>query len=171
MTLLQLCALVPPLCRMAADPDVRLALESISRDPEADRAPLAAAMARHPDDARRAMTLLGCGEPPAPTTLRQRFPREALAFFHLCGQCTPQELLSVLTHCTVTPTAECAALLVGEHRRREAQRMYGLQLLWRITGDASLPDAQTLFPAPSAPHPTAEDVIHHIHHRLKEVAS
>lgn len=169
MTLMQLCALVPPLCRMAADPAVRRALAGISRDPEADRAPLAAAMAAHPDDARRALTLLGTGDGPTADTLRRRFPREALAFFHLCGQCTPQELLSVLTRCTVTPTAEAAALLVGEHRREEAQRLYGLQLLWRMAGDKALPDAQSLFPATKPTGNAAGDVIRSIHDRLKEV--
>ena len=169
MTLMQLCALVPPLCRMAADPAIRRALEAISLEPEADRAPLAAAMACHPDDAQRALTLLGTGDGPTAATLCRRFPREALAFFHLCGQCSPQELLAVLTRCTVTPTAECVALLVSEHRREEAQRLYGLQLLWRMAGDAALPDAHSLFPPATTTEQHAGDVIRDIHQRLKEV--
>lgn len=169
MTLMQLCTLTPPLCRMAADPAVRRALDAISHDPDADRAPLASAMAAHPGDARRALTLLGTGDELSAATLRRRFPREALAFFHLCGQCSPQELLAVLTRCTVTPTAECIALLVGERRREEAQRLYGLQLMWRMAGDSSLPDALSLQQAGSAESKNAADVIRDIHRHLKEV--
>ena len=168
MTLMQLCALVPPLCRMAADPAVRRALDAISRDPEADRAPLAAAMAMHPDDARRALTLLGTGDAPSAVTLQRRFSREALAFFHLCGQCSPQELLSVLTRCTVTPSAEAAALLVSEQRRREACRLYTLQLLTHLADDPSLPDAAQLFsPWDDVPR-SAGDIVRDIQRRLKE---
>ena len=168
MTLMQLCALVPPLCRMAADPAVRWALEGISRDPEADRAPLAAAMAPYPDDARRALTLLGTGDELSSTTLRRRFPREALAFFHLCGQCSPRELLAVLTRCTVTPTAEAVALLVEQHRREEARELYALQLLWRMAGDAAIPDAASLFPAGDAASRDGAAIRHDILSRLKE---
>lgn len=169
MTLLQLCALVPPLCRMAADPDVRRALAPLSADPEADMAPLAAAMGRYPQDARRVMALLGSGDPPTRESLRRRFPREALAFFHLCGQCTPQELLAVLTRCTVTPTAEAVALLIGERRREQAERRCALQLLWRLNGDAALPDPLSLFPEESASRRTAEGVISDTLRRLKEM--
>ena len=115
------------------------------------------------------MTLLGSGDPPTAESLRRRFSREALAFFHLCGQCAPEELLAVLTRCTVTPTAECIALLVGERRREEAQRLCGLQLMWRMAGDSSLPDALSLQQAGSAEAKNAADVIHDIHRRLKEV--
>lgn len=169
MTLMQLCALVPPLCRMAADPDVRRALAALCADPEADTAPLAAAMARHGQDARRAMTLLGSGDPPTSESLRRRFPREALAFFHLCGQCTPQELLAVLTRCTVTPTAEAVALLIGDRRREQAQRRYALQLLWRMNGDAALPDVFTIFPEEEAPGLNADEVTSDVLRRLKEM--
>ena len=168
MTLLQLVVLVPPMCRMAADPELRQALAAHSEDAGADFAPLAAAMARHPEDAQRVMTLLGSGDPPTTQSLRRRFSREALAFFHLCGQCTPEELLCVLTRCTVTPTAEAVALMVGEHRREEAVRQYALRMLWHLGGDISLPDPTALFPAPTPPR-SAADVTRDTLRRLKEV--
>ena len=167
MTLLQLVALVPPMCRMAADPELRQALAAHSEDAEADFAPLVAAMARHPEDAQRVMTLLGSGDPPTTQSLRRRFSREALAFFHLCGQCAPEELLCVLTRCTVTPTAEAVALMVGERRREEAVRQYALRMLW-LLGDGSLPDPSALFPAPTPPR-SAADVTRDTLRRLKEV--
>lgn len=166
MTLLQLVALTPPLCRMAADPAVRAALRPFSIDAHADPAPLAAAMARHPDDARRALTILGTDDSLSTETLRRRFPREALAFFHLCGQCTAAELLSVLTRCTVRPTAEALALLVGDARRTRAQQLYALQLLWRMGGDATVPDALTLFPPEESPSHTTQEVIGSLCRRL-----
>ena len=169
MTLLQMAALVPPMCRMAADADVRRALETLSADAEASCAPLAAAMRRHPEDARRVMTLLGSGDPPTDGSLRRRFSREALAFFHLCGQCAPEELLTVLTRCTVTPTAEALALLIGERRREQAAQRYALQLLWRIQGDDALPDAFTLFPEEGVLSRSADDAVRSVLHRLKEV--
>lgn len=171
MTLMQLCALVPPMCRMAADPDVRRALATLSEDPEADPAPLAAAMARYPTDARRAMTLLGTGDPPTRESLRRRFSREALAFFHLCGQCAPEELLSVLTRCTVLPSAEAIALLVGERRREEASQHYALQLLWRLNGDPGLPDATRFFPERGAPARSPRSILNDLINRLKETPS
>lgn len=168
MTLMLLCALTPPLCRMAADPAVRAALARLSDAPHGDLAPLAAAMGRHPEDAARAMALLGSGGPPTTESLRRRFNREALAFFHLCGQCAPEEILRVLTRCTVPPTTEALALLIGEHRREQAVRQYGLQLLWRLSGDASLPDASAFFPQAAAPVRTAGDIIRGVARRLKE---
>ncbi|MBQ2954280.1 MAG: hypothetical protein IJE07_12185 [Clostridia bacterium] len=170
MTLMQLLALTPPLCRMAEDPGVRAALAILSSQPDADPAPLAAAMNRHPDDARRAMTILGCGDAPSAETLRRRFPREALAFFHLCGQCTAAEILAVLTRCTVCPTAEALALLIGHARREQAERLYALQLLWRMGGDAALPDAIALFPPDTPPARPARDIAHTICQRLQKEA-
>lgn len=168
MTLMQLIALTPPLCRMAEDPAVRAALNGLSANAPDDLAPLAAAMARHPDDARRALTILGTDEAPSTQTLRRRFPREALAFFHLCTQCTAGELLCILTRCTVRPTAEALALLVGDARRARAQQLYALQLLWRMGGDASLPDALSLFPPEASPAPTTQEVISSLCHRLRK---
>lgn len=168
MTLMQLCALTPPLCRMAADPAIRRALDALSADPAAGCAPLAAAMRRHPDDARRALTLLGSGSPPTTESIGRRFSREALAFFHLCGQCAPEEILAVLTRCTVPVTAECLALLIGQYRREQTMAQYGLQLLWRLCGDAALPDAASLFPSPQ-PCRSAGDVAADVLRRLKEV--
>ncbi len=146
MTLLQLCALTPHLCRMAEDPAIRSALETLSQDVQADRAPLAEAMASHPEDAARALTILGCRDSLSSRTLRQYFSRNTLAFFHLCGQCSPGEMLDVLTRCTVPPTAEALAVLLSRQRRKEAMERYALQLLWRINGDTALPDAFDLFP-------------------------
>lgn len=167
MRLLVLCALVAPMCRMAEDAAVRRALEDLSGGAE-DYAPLAAAMRRHGEDARRVMTLMGSGDEPTAESLRRRFHREALAFFYLCGQCTPAELLSVLTRCTVTPTAEAIALLVSERRREQAERLYGLQLLWRMQDDPALPEAMALF-SPGAAQRSAEDVIRSLQRRLKEM--
>lgn len=170
MTLMQLVALTPPMCRMAEDPAVRAALAALSGSDQPDPAPLAAAMARHPDDARRALTILGSGDGPTAESLRRRFSREALAFFHVCGQCTAAEILAVLTRCTVCPTTEALALLVGQARRERAERLYGLQLLWRMAGDASLPDALALFPPDAAPSRSARDVIDTIRQRLRKEA-
>lgn len=165
MTLMQLCALVPPMCRMGRDPDVRHSLEAFRRHD--DPAPLSRAMLRHPEDSRRVMTLMGSGDPPTTESLRRRFTQEALAFFHLCGQCAPEELLCVLTRCTTTPTAEALSLLIGERRREQAAQLYGLQLLWRMNGDNSLPDAFALFAPSGAPAPNAADVIRNTIRHLK----
>lgn len=168
MTLLQLVALVPPMCRMAADADVRRSLAALSADAESDRSALAAAMQRHPEDARRVMTLLGSGDPPTGEALRRRFTHQVLAFFHLCGQCAPEELLAVLTRCTVTPTAEGIALLVSDRRREQAAQRYALQMLWRMQGDEALPDAFALFPEEGVMPRRADDVIRRVLGRLKE---
>lgn len=169
MTLMQLVALVPPMCRMAADPQVRRGIEAFSADMSGDPSLLATALRPYPEDARRMMTLLGSGDPPTAESLRRRFSREALAFFHLCGQCAAEELLAVLTRCTVTPTAEAIALLIGDRRREQSAQRYALQLLWRMQGDPSLPDALTLFPEGGVPARSADDVVHAILHRLQEV--
>ena len=167
MTLQLLCALTPPMCRMAADPAVRNALHLLSDHPEADLSPLADAMARHSSDAAHAMALLGSTAPLAARSLRDCFSREALAFFHLCGQCTAGEILSVLINCTIAPTADALALLIGERRRQHALQQYALQLLWRMQSDPSLPGPSAFF-APASPERTADQVICSTIHRLKE---
>lgn len=168
MTLMTLCALAPPMCRAAADPSVRAALLTLAASPGGDPAPLARAMQGHPDDAARILTLLGGRSSPLPETLRQCFTPEVLAFFHLCGQCTAEEMLAVLTRCTVPPTAEGLALLIGARRREAAMARYGLQLLWRLNGDPSLPDALTLFPEAHTPARTSGAILVDTLRRLKE---
>jgi len=167
VTLLLMCALTPPLCRLAADPAIREALSNLSHAPDGDMAPLAAAMRRHPEDAARVMAIMGSDGAPTAESLRRRFPREALAFFHLCGQCAPEEILRVLSRCTTVPTIEALAMLIGEHRREQAAWQYGLQLLWRLCGDASLPDAAAFFPC-TAPARPANDITRGVIRRLKE---
>lgn len=170
MTLSTLCALAIPLCRMARDFRVRQAVAALAaqgdspRAPE-DFAPLAAAAAAYPADLQEALTLLG-GQDMTPETLCRCFHPEALAFFHLCGQCSAEELLTVLTRCTAVPTAQGLAMLLGERRRQLAMARYGLQLLWRLCGDALLPDALSLFPE-DTPQRTADDVITALAQRLK----
>lgn len=163
MTLMTLCALVPPLCRMAADEPVQQALQALNGVPLNDStlAPLLEAMHRHPQDHQTAVNLLSA------ESHGQCLSPEALALFHLCAQCTPAELLQVLTQCTVAPSAEALALLVGEHRREQAMVHYALQLLWRIHGDDTLPDALTLFPEPSNDTCSAQDTAERILRRLK----
>lgn len=150
MTLMTMCALTPPLCRMGADPAVRGAVAALSGPADGGRTPLAfmplaEAMGRFPQDAAMVTSLLGSGELTA-ETLGRCFDDEALAFFHVCGQCGAGEVLAVLTRCTVAPTAEGLALLIGERRKMLAMARYGLQLLWRGCGAASLPDALAVFP-------------------------
>ena len=74
----------------------------------------------------------------------------------------------MLTRCTVTPTAEAVALMVGEYRREEAVRQYALRMLWHLGGDVSLPDPTARFPAPTPPR-SAADVTRDTLRRLKEV--
>lgn len=168
MTLMMLCALTLPMCRMAADPAIRAALQALPSSDDASWLPLVQAMDRHPDDAAEALSLLGGGALSL-CSLRQCFSPEALAFFHLCGQCTPAELLNVLTRCTIPPSAEALALLVSDRRREAAMQRYGLQLLWRMNGDPALPDALALFPDVTAHSRSAFDILGHISRRLKEV--
>lgn len=169
MTLMQLAALVPPLCRMAADPAVQAALNRLSSDAPEDFAPLAAAMAAHPLDARRALTILGSGDPPTTETLRRRFPREALAFFHLCAQCAPEEILRVLTRCTIRPTAEALAILIGERRRERARELCALQALCRMDG-SGLPEELVRYPSEDGSAPPAAQIIHNLRQRLRKEA-
>lgn len=149
MTTMTLCALVLPMCRMAADPAVRDALAALDGLSGADctaetMAPLLQVMQRHPREAAEVLALLGAGADDG--TACCGLDLEAAAFFHLCGQCSPQELLGVLTRCVTPPSAGALALLIGQARRQEAMLRYGLQLLWRLCGDESLPDALALFP-------------------------
>lgn len=162
MTLMTMCALTPLLCRMGADPDVRRAVASAAK---AEYAPLAEALGRFPEDAAAAISLLG-GEGVNQETISRCFDREALAFFHVCGQCSAGEVLDVLTRCTAAPTAEGLALLVSERRRLLAMARYGLQLLWRMCGDAALPDALAVFPE-DGPVRSAEDIASGLVRQLK----
>lgn len=162
MTLTTMCALTPPLCRMGADPAVRAALSGAA---EAGYTPLAEAMERYPAEAAEALALLGSNDA-NPEPLGRCFNEEALAFFHVCGQCGAGEVLDVLTRCTVAPTAEGLALLVGERRKRIAMARYGLQLLWRMVGDEALPDALALFPE-DGPVRSADDIVGSLARRMK----
>lgn len=167
MTLMTLCALIPPMCRMSADPAVRAALQPSAASAEDNLSPLMQAMARHPADTAEVLSLLGV-DVSSSSAMRRCFDHEALALFHLCSQCSPAEMLDVLTRCTVSPTAEALALLIGERRREDAMARYGLQLLWRMNGDPSLPDALTLFPQESATERSTREILNDMTQRLKE---
>ena len=165
MTLMMMCALTPHLCALASDPAVREAVAALSEDHRQDCGELAQALRRCPAEAAAAVSLLG-GSDLTPDTVSRCFDREALAFFHICGQCGAGELLAVLTRCTCAPTAEGLALLLGERRRMLAMVRYGLQLLWRMCGDDALPDALALFPE-DGPARSAEDIVGGLIRQLK----
>lgn len=157
MTLMMMCALCPPMCRLMEDPDIRHAVSGLAPDTspapqELDR--LLTLLHRRPEDMKAVLAVV-------PT-----LDREALALMHLCGQCQPGEMLEVLCRCTTAPTAEGLALLISERRRMQAMAKYGLQLLWRLCGDASLPDALSVFPEEGAKH-GAEGIVRSLVHRLK----
>ncbi len=157
MTLITMCALCPPMCRLTQDPDIRSAVAELAAQPspapqETDR--LITLMHRRPDDVKAVLAL-------TPT-----LGSETLALMHLCGQCEPGELLEVLCRCTTAPTAEGLALLISEHRRMQAMARYGLQLLWRLCGDASLPDALSLFPEERTKC-SADGIVHSLVRQLK----
>jgi len=154
---------VPPLCRMAADEAVQRALQALNGAPLNDQTltPLLDAMQRHPQDYQATQRLLSAD------SHGQCFDPEVLALFHLCSQCSPTELLRVLTRCTVVPSAEVLAQLVSERRREQAMARYALQLLWRINGDDALPDALTLFPEPDQVARSTQGTAERILRRLK----
>ncbi|MBQ8556294.1 MAG: hypothetical protein IJ438_10550 [Clostridia bacterium] len=84
----------------------------------------------------------------------------------VCRQCTAEEVLLVLTRCTAVPTPDALALLIGAHRREQAQRLYALQLLWRLLGDGDIPDAVSLF-GQDAPAPSGEAIAGRLLDQLK----
>ncbi len=144
--LVTLCALIVPLCRLAALPQVRAALDKQPFDPGA----LRDALRRMPEELRALSPYL----PEARTSL---VAEPYLSLLSLCRQCSQEELLSVATRCTASLTTDALAALISEHRRQEAQRLYALQLLWRMNADPALPDALSLFPQ-NAPPRTGEDI-------------
>lgn len=144
-----LMALIPRLCRLARHPDVQALLP-----PAADMPPLALALLRHPEDAQPVLSsltdldevtlrLLPAG---ADVPLMACCLHEGLAgWLHLCAQCTAVELLTALSQCAFDPDAATLSALVSRERQAQAQRVYGLQLLWRVLGDVRMPDAMGLF--------------------------
>lgn len=144
-----LMALIPRLCRLARHPDVQALLP-----PTVDMQPLALALLRHPEDAQPVLSrltdldevtlrLLPAG---ADVPLMACCLHEGLAgWLHLCAQCTAEELLTALTQCAFDPDASTLSALVSRERQAQAQRVYGLQLLWRVLGDERIPDAMGLF--------------------------
>jgi len=76
MTLMMMCALCPPMCRLMEDPDIRYAVRGLAPDTspapqELDR--LLTLLHRRPDDMAAVLAVV-------PT-----LDREALALMHLCG--------------------------------------------------------------------------------------
>lgn len=146
MTTTTLCALTPHLCRLSGDTAVRRAVAAFAGgESDARYDALALALRTHPKDAAAAVSLLG-GSDLTTETIRQCFDREALAFFHICGQCSPAELLQALCQCHFPPTMDALAHLIAHQRQQQAMARYALQLMWRICGDEALPDALSLFP-------------------------
>lgn len=146
MTVTTLCALTPQLCRLSRDAVVRRAVSAFSGgESDARHDALSLALRAHPEDATAAVSLLG-GSDLTTETIRQCFDREALAFFHICGQCSPAEVLQALCQCHFPPTMDALAQLIAHQRQQQAMTRYALQLMWRICGDEALPDALSLFP-------------------------
>ena len=118
------------------------------------RTALALALLRHPEDTQPVLSrltdldevtlrLLPAG---ADVPLMACCLQEGLAgWLRLCAQCTADELLTALTQCAFDPDAATLSALVSRERQAQAQRVYGLQLLWRVLGDERMPDAMGLF--------------------------
>ena len=146
-----LAQIIPPLCRLVRLPDVQACLPA---DPAADMQPLALAMLRHPAESIPVLagmtdlneSILRMLPPGADLPLMRCSLEEGLcALMHLCGQCTADELLAALSRCTFTPDPAMLSALVSRDRTHHAQKIYGLQLLWRMLGDDRIPDALSLF--------------------------
>ena len=144
-----LMALIPRLCRLARHPDVQALLS-----PACDMQSLALALLRHPEDTQPVLSRLTDLDEVTLRLLPARADvplmacclQEGLAgWLRLCAQCTADELLTALTQCAFDPDAATLSALVSRERQAQAQRVYGLQLLWRILGDDRLPDAMGLF--------------------------
>ncbi|MBQ8202217.1 MAG: hypothetical protein IJZ74_10695 [Clostridia bacterium] len=138
-----LCALIPPLCILTADPAVQHALDNMAEAPQPASPALMKALSAHTAELQRIAALHDLNQ------RRLLIDHELLALMYVCRQCTAEELLTILTSCTVPPTAEGLALLASAHRQQQARQQYGLQLLWRILGDEAIPDALSLFSRPS----------------------
>lgn len=174
LSLEALCAIVPPLCRLVREADVRCVLTSAQPDADA----LARAILAHPGDARPLLSALT--ELDAATLamlpagadlplLQNALDDPLISLMHLCRQCRPGEMLRVLHRCTAVPTAEGLAILLNEQRREQSQAVYGLQLLWRSLQDDRIPDALALFDqsAPEAPADVRDSILS----RIKKEAS
>lgn len=165
MTLEMQCALAPVMCRAGARPEVRSALAKAQGLTEE----LLDALMAHPEDAALLPAILSGGKSaisPNRDTLRRCLDEEALAFLYTCSQADACEVLQVLTHLTVAPSPAALALLLGEYRRQQAMTGYGLQLLWRILADASIPDPMGLF-GREEPRRSPEDIRRSLICRLK----
>lgn len=142
--------LIPEMCMLAADPDVRADLDACLHGPAAEKQ-LVTAIARHPE---------------AQQMHAHDMDAEALALLRLCTQCRAGEMMMAAAGCTGDLTPDGLALLVNERRRHEAMLRYGLQLLWRMCGDEAIPDAIATFPEQS-PARRGEDVIRSLVTRLE----
>lgn len=145
MTIRTLCALTIPMCRMARDPQVMMAAaKAAERMDDAHFRALLAEMRHFPEELDTVLGLLGCSG--VTEELMLHMSNGLPGFLHLCGQCSPGEMLDVLSRCQWKIGAEELALLISRRRRELAMARYGLQLLWRLCGDDTIPDALTLFP-------------------------
>ncbi len=138
MTRGQIMALVAPLCRLTADPDVRGAIDALRADPSGPLEPL-----QHALHAHREGNVWASIAPQGDA---------ALDLLVLCRQCSAAELIGALSTCPDDVTLEALSVLVGQRRQQEARALYGLQLLWRLLGDGSIPDALSVFGQEAAAH-------------------
>lgn len=168
MTNGQLLRLLPLLCQLAHDEDIRRALAACAAaEDEAARRDLCAALMARPDETRRLCAgVTGTDTVPDAATLAALMAGDLGGYFHLALQCSPEELTAAVCTSAVPLTPQALALLVSACRREEAQRRYALQLLWRIHGDERLPDALTLFPAAPAPARDARTILNDITRQL-----
>lgn len=153
-----LMTLAPLMCECCADPAVRSALDTLDARPDDRQAhtALCHAMAAHAAAGDIAALLLDAPRPVPDSiaaALANCLDREMLGYLYLCCQCSAQELLTVLHRCTLPPSPDALALLISQYRAQQARELYGLQLLWRLLGDDSIPDPMRLFrpEAPSMP--------------------
>ena len=146
--LMTLCALVPPLRRIARDPLLGPLADRCLH--QGDAAPLAQAVLNQPDLACELLTAAGLPEDKDSLCVLLSGPM--LSYIHVFGQCAAGELLEALSCRTVLPTPEGLTLLLSRSRRREAQTQYALQLLWHMAGGSPLPspDAVAMNPALSS---------------------
>lgn len=128
-----LCAAVPVMCRIASAPEIQRLLDAAARAQGTHGSALldaaAAFVSRHPDGQYL----------PHPIT------PELMGYLHLCRQCSAGEILAVLTACTVTPSPEALSHLLNRSRQLASQKLYALQMMWRLHGDERIPDALSLF--------------------------
>lgn len=167
LSLMTLCRAVPHLCRAASHPPVRQLLDQMSRNAHpADAGALLRRLLQAPD--AQALGGILAPERPLREALSLLCSGEGLSLLYVCRQCTARELLTILTRCTCAPSAEGMALLAGQLRQEEARQRYALQLLWRIHGDDTIPDAWPLFDHDDGAAPDGSRVRSDLLARLQE---